>query len=248
MERNFDMTNTISDGVAYLTGQLSEAPSPSAITAPGGGGKFDHNGNVLVWPGNTVICHVDSSTPEHKTLTLIQKQLKAGPHANAFAFLPPNSFHMTVMEGISGTPESDPVWPNGPDKNLDLYSATELLRQRLIGVVVPESHQIKVTDLFAGHSLKVEGSTDDQERSLRRTREILRDTTGIEPKDFSTYQFHITVAYLTRWLSREEANSVMELSSALTNRLQSEAPVITLGAPEFCTFETMLHFKQIALL
>jgi hypothetical protein len=246
--KNSDMKNNFSDELAYLTGQLSECPSPPAITGPDGGGKFDHNGQVLAWPGNTIICHVDSSTPEHKTLTRIQKQLKAGPHANAFAFLPPDSFHMTIMDGLSGTPISEQIWPIGLDKNNDLHSATELIRQRLVDVVVPGSHQIKVTDIFAGHSVRVEGSTDDQERSLRRTREILRDTTGIKPKAFSAYRFHITFAYLTRWLSTEEANSVAELSNTLADQLRCEAPVITLGAPEFCVFESMLHFEKIARL
>jgi hypothetical protein len=242
------MTNYYSDGIAYLTGQLSEHPSPPAITAPDGGGKFDHNGNALAWPGNTFICHLDSGSPEHKTLTRIQQQLKAGTYAKAFVFLPPDSFHMTIMEGISGAPESDPIWPKGLEKGLDLHSATELIRQRLTGVVVPDSHQIKVTDIFAGYSVRVKGAIDDQERSLRRTREILRDTTGMKPKAFSAYQFHITLAYLTRWLSTEEANSVMKLSNNLADQLRRDAPVITLGAPEFCIFDSMLHFKKIALL
>ena len=193
-----DMQNNVSASIAYLTGQWSENPSPPAITTPEGGGKFDHNGQVLAWPGNTFICHLNPHSSEHKTLSLIQKQLKAGPHSNAFAFLPPDSFHMTIMEGISGAPESDPSWPKNSEKNLDLHTATDLIRQRLTGVIVPDSHQIKVADIFAGHCVKVEGFNDDQERSLRRTREILRDTAGVKRRAFSAYQFHITLAYLTR--------------------------------------------------
>lgn len=242
------MQYNLSDGIAYLTGQLSRDSSPPAITTPDGGGKFDHNGEVLPWPGNTFICHLNPHRSEHKMLRLIQNQLKAGPQSNAFTFLPPDSFHMTVMEGISGKPESDPSWPKDSNKNYDLQSATELIRQRLTGVVVPDSHQIKVTDIFAGHSVKVEGFNEDQERSLRQTRKILRDTSGIEPRAFSAYQFHITLAYLTRWLSTEEANSVMELSNTLADQLRHEVPVITLGAPEFCEFESMLHFEKIAQL
>ena len=242
MEKNY------TDDIAYLTGQQSEHPSPPAITATDGGGKFDHNGNVLAWPGNTMICHVDSSTPAHETLTLIQKQLKEGPHANAFAFLPPDSFHMTIMEGIAGTPDSEQIELEDFDKKQDLHSVTELMRKRLVGVQVPDSHQIKVIDIFAGYSVQVEGSSDSEERSLRRTREILRDTTGIKSKAFAAYQFHITLAYLTRWLSTEEATAVVELSNSLENQLRHEAPVITLGAPEFCTFESMAHFEKIAVL
>ena len=237
-----------SNDVAFLTGQLSEFSSPPAITAADAGGKFDHKGNALTWPGNTIICHVDPSSLEHKTLTVIQEQLKSGPHASAFTFLPPDSFHMTVMEGISGTPDSEQIWPLDLDQDHDLPAVTELMRKRLIGVEVPDSHQIKVNDIFAGHSVQVQGSTDDQERLLRRTREILRDTTGIKSKDFSTYRFHITLAYLIRWLSPEEANSVVELINSLADQLLREAPVIKFGKPEFCVFESMHHFERIALL
>ena len=190
------MQYNLPDGIAYLTGQLSENSSPPAITTPDGGGKFDHNGEVLPWPGNTFICHLNPHSSEHKALRLIQNRLKAGPQSNAFAFLPPDSFHMTVMEGISGPPESDPSWPKSSNKKHDLQTATELILQRITGVVVPNSHQIKVTDIFPGHSLKVEGFNEDQEHSLRRTREILRDTAGIKPRAFYDYQFHITLAYL----------------------------------------------------
>ena len=242
------MTQCLSDDIAYLTGQLSEHTAPPAITAPDGGGKFDHNGNVLLWPGNTFICHVDQRTPAHETLTLIQDQLKAGPHADAFAFLPPDSFHMTIFEGLSGAPDSEQVWPAGLDNNLDLQSATELMLERLDGVDVPDSYKIKVIGIFGGHSVRVEGFTDDQERSLRQTREILREATGIKPNAFYEYLFHITFAYLTRWLSNEEANSVMKLNNVLADQLKREVPVITLGAPEFCVFESMIHFKKITAL
>lgn len=40
----------------------------------------------------------------------------------------------------------------------------------------------------------------------------------------------------------------MELSNNLADQLRRDAPVITLGAAEFCIFTSMLHFKKNALI
>lgn len=128
------MNHYFPDDIAYLTGKLSDHSTPPAITAPDGGGKFDHDGNALPWPGNTIICHVETNSPEHKTLTHIQEQLKAGQHADAFIFLPSNSFHMTLFEGISNTSEKNSNWPKDLEIDVDLETGTNILLKRLKGL------------------------------------------------------------------------------------------------------------------
>ena len=122
---------------------------------------------------------------------------------------------------------------------------SDILLTRLDDIPLPQSHCIRPVDIFAGHSVTVVGADSAHEALLRQTRKQLRTATGIHPAAFETYTFHITLAYLARWLSDSEAESVITLSESLARHLQQDAPTIELGSLEFCNFDDMHHFDVL---
>ena len=239
------MTTFRPDPLAYLTGRLSSEARPPSITEPGGGGKFTPEGAVLPFPGNTIVCHVDPESGAHAALARMQAALRAGPHADAFTFLPPSSFHMTVFQGVSGRLGSG-AWPEGIAPHAPLAEATDVLHRRVAGVEVPAAARIRPVGLFGGYSLTVEGADEAEEAALRRARAALREASGLRPRDFDTYTFHVTLAYALRWLTGDEARAVLELADTIHREFVAEVPVIELGPPELCTFENMHRFDRHA--
>lgn len=233
------------DAYLYLTGQLHDQPYPPGITHHDGDGRFDYQGSVLPWPGNTIICHIKKDSAEHRALWEVQEALKSATHADAFTFLPPASFHMTVFQGINCFETDSEAWPTGIPRSTERDAVSDILLQRLENTPLPQSHHIRPVDIFAGHSVTVEGADSDHELLLRQTREQLRTATGIRPDLFDTYTFHITLAYLARWLNDSEAESVIALSDTLAQQLQRQAPTIELGSLEFCNFEDMHRFDVL---
>ncbi|WP_172326777.1 DUF1868 domain-containing protein [Mangrovicoccus sp. HB161399] len=242
------MTTFRPDPIEYLTGRTRpELSVPPGISQPGGGGKFTPEGQLLIWPGNTMICHVDPGSDAHAALADIQAGLKAGPHAGCFTFLPGESLHMTVFQGISGPFANRFDWPGGVDRTATRNQVTAVLKQRLKGIGLPASRRIRALEVFAGHSMTVDGIGPD-EAGLRDTRARLREATGIDPEGYATYTFHITLAYLLRWLSEEEAHEVAALSRDLFARHGARLQDIRLGQVELCNFEHMHHFEPLVRL
>lgn len=235
------MTFNAKNEIAYLTGQMSGDAAPSGVCPGGHGAKFSPQGAVLSWPGNTILCHIDPASAQHAAITSMQADLQAGPLAEAYTFLPPASFHMTVFQGISNGKD----WPQDVSKDVTLEAATDILAKRLDNIPVAQQFTVRPLGVFGGFGLRLIGATPQDEETLRATRRILRDATGIAPHGYETYAFHITLGYLLRWLTPHEAQDVIDLSEAVFARHAQDVQTIPLGPLEFCTFENMHHFKLV---
>ncbi|CUH77775.1 hypothetical protein TRM7557_01575 [Tritonibacter multivorans] len=230
------------DPFEFLTGQLSDHPVPRAISEPGQGGKFTHDGAVQHWPGNTFICHIAKNSDPHAALCAMQDAMRASDVGALFSWLPPASFHMTVFQGIS---PDDPVWPVGLPRDLSRDEVTKEFLSRLQDVSVPQHLTPTARGLHAGHSVTLEGKDAAAEARLRGARMALRDATGLHPHGFDTYTFHITLGYPLRWMTAAEAKAVIAASDAAFAAHGAALAEIPLGPVEFCTFENMHHFEPV---
>lgn len=241
------MTQFRPDPIAYLTGQLNDTPVPPGVSDGPIGRKFLPDGTLQIWPGNTMLCHVDRDSDAHAALVEIKRGLQNGPLAEAFSFLPDESLHMTVFQGVSGPNASQFDWPEDVDPATPRDAVSDILLDRLDGIALPASRRVRALNLFAGHSMTIDGVGAD-EQGLRDTRDKLRAATRLSSQGFDTYTFHISMAYLLRWLSLDEARAVGDLSEALFAEHGPRLQDIHLGRVEFCTFEHMHHFEPLRYL
>lgn len=224
----------------YLTGRLTGGARPSAV-----GQKFSAQGGVLPTPGMTTLCHIDPTSQAHAALTEVQAMLKAGPLAQAFAFLPPASFHMTVLEGVIDYRREVGQWPAAVPLDATMDHAVAAGQVALGPLDLPRRFRIQPNEIFAGFSVSVAGATPGDEASLRTSRDVMAAALGFNRPDHDTYGFHITLGYLLRWLTEDEARAVIDLSERAFDLLRLRAPVIDLGPIEYCRFEDMLHFEPL---
>ena len=236
------------DPVATLTGSFCDRPFPKAICTPGCGGKFDTRGNVLPWPGNTFLCHIDRMSAAFRALVDVQDRVRSSEFGRYFTYLPPESFHVTVFQGWSPFLKEDGIWPEGLGRDVTRDEMTSILRSQVSGLILPQGYRIRSDGLFALHSLTVRGADNWQERSLRYTRNVLRDATRICPKDFDGYVFHISLGYQLRWVGECLARDMVAFSDELGRDFEATVPEIQLGPCELCSFDTMHHFEPVRLL
>ena len=236
------------DAINYLTGRLSDRTRPPGIELPNCGGKFNPDGAVQNWPGNTFICHVDRRSAAFEAIRELQEEVKKSVFNRFFTFLPPPSFHMTVYQGLAPGMTTGAGWPADLPEELSRDEITSDLLKRLASLQPPSSYRVKVDGLYCGYSLTMTGADAHQEAALRQTRTALRDATGIVFADFHDYVFHITMAYLVDWLSEKTARELVAFSAELESRYKSAIGEIELGAVEFCNFDTMHHFEPVKTL
>lgn len=72
--------------------------------------KFDPDGNVQPFAGNTIVAHLPPSDKLYNSLLSLHAKLAASSLAHLFALLPPPSWHMTVFEGVCDQVRMPGLW------------------------------------------------------------------------------------------------------------------------------------------
>lgn len=238
-------TSADAQAVKFLTGSLSAQPWPGGISLPGQGGKFNTDGSVQRWPGNTFICHVDAQSAAHKHLRALQEEIKMSRFARFFTFLPPSSFHMTVFEGVSPGVTDTAFIPHGANAEMTRDELSANILQSIDDIYLEPAQSVQMVSLFCAQGLRVSRVGELGDGPLREARDTLRTATGISPSAFAEYKFHITLAYLLEWLTEPTAKAVVSFSNELAERYAKDLSSIPLGPVEFCNFETMHHFEPL---
>ncbi|KAJ6466351.1 RNA ligase/cyclic nucleotide phosphodiesterase [Mycena sanguinolenta] len=210
--------------------------------------KFDPEGNVQRYPGNTFICHLDpSSEPElYSSLLALNDKLKNHHLHRLYALLPPNSSHVTAFEGVCEVHQPG-RWPDDLLVDASLEECTALYEKKLssfdLKCELPFHLSIVGLDLIdSGIHLHLEFSTPEETARIRDLRDRLSTLLRIRKKDHNTYGFHLSVAYMLRFLTEEQNRELTEL---LMEHFKGMPKQFKLGAPEFCTFENMFAFKRL---
>ncbi|NQW09840.1 MAG: DUF1868 domain-containing protein [Alphaproteobacteria bacterium] len=229
-------------GLAHVTGDGS--PYPHAV-----GHKFEINGRVRRFAGNTVICPVPPASPLMAALIALQDGLKVGSFARCFAFLPPSSFHMTLFEGVNDSERLTERWPTDLPLDTPLDQVTTAFRNRLDGLTLPEPFRLTPEWLSCsprgGSVLVLAGAGEIAERALRAARDALSQRLIMTKPNHAGYRFHITLSYQIAWLSEEQADDLGRAQTILVDRFRASVPEIVIGPPVFCTFEDMTRFDPV---
>jgi hypothetical protein len=227
----------------------SELKDPPAI-----GVKFDRDGSVLPLVGNTVICHFDQQGANAALFNAMLDIYRDGPRHDFMkkvALLPPSSYHMTIFSGADELNRKVPLWPASVPVSADMSACHAAvgaqLRKFKLDCALPLRMKVDVSEPGVNERpLRLRLSPVDaaEEAKLRGLRDRLSTHLGIRGDDHVTYQFHTTIGYLIRWLTPVETLEFRDTLLKWTENVAARAPVIELGAPEYCVFPDMYAFHR----
>lgn len=208
------------------------------------GTRYNEAGQFLLEPGNTVVCHLVKGSETELALVAAQRRLRAMPEAHKLAFTPTESYHMTLFQGILEGRRKAHYWPDDVAEDALIADMTALFLQRLATVSSGPSYQVEViTALPTG--LVVAGVTEADRRAMAEWRDGFADAFGYRHPDHETYQFHITMAYMTDWLDEVGLAEWCDSLNDIADDIRTHAPVLELRAPAFCSFEDMNWFEEL---
>lgn len=218
-----------------------------AAPPPHAGVRFDAAGRFLSTPGNTVVCHVVPGSATVRALLEVRDGLAALPWSDRLAWTPPESYHMTVFQGVIEGRRAPGYWPEAVALDSPIEAATRLYRERLEGFRNRNPFRMRsagVTPL----GLVVTGATPADEAAIRAMRDALAEPFGYRHPDHDDYVFHITLAYLKDWLPEDAGPTWLPALEALSAGFAARAPVIELEGPAFCVFDDMTAFRPLLML
>jgi hypothetical protein len=219
------------------------------------GRKFFADGRVMPFAGNTIICHLPQQgegSAAFLALLDIYRQLPGLAFARKMTALPPSSYHMTVIGGANDKDRRRPLWPADVPLDAPMDACNRRLGERLRDFATGED--------AAPYRMKVnlkEPAADEQpltirllpadvetETKLLRLRRRLAERMGIGIASPDDYGYHITIGYSLDWLDERENRQFRAALAGWKQDIARRAPVIELGAPEYCLLDDMFHFAR----
>jgi hypothetical protein len=212
--------------------------------------KFDLSGAVQPFAGNTILSHLPPTSPLHASMQTLYTKLASHPLAHLYTLLPPSSWHMTVFEGALDKRREPAFWPAGLDRNATIEECTSFLEEKLksfdLGIKMPfHLRLVGFKPLVNGISIHVKAQTEEENVAIRGLRDRLVEAVGMKQGNHERYKFHLSVAYLLRFLSEEQEEG---LRMFLEEHFEGMPKEFELGLPEFCKFEDMFKFERVSYL
>lgn len=236
------------DVFKWLADQSDRAAWPPSV-----GYKFHANGEVRYFPGNTIICPLTRAEPGLcAAVSLAQDRLKAAAFAAAYSFLPPDSFHMTMFEGVLEEKRRPELWPADLplDAPLDEVTAHFATKLRTLPFERTFWMRCRGLSLSASGGLQIDLVPADaaSEQTLSLSRDRLADLLQYRAPNHASYGFHISLAYLVKWLADEQLELLRAALAAGSAALARSIDTVTLGPAYLTRFDTMYRFEPVLAL
>lgn len=217
--------------------------------APAVGFKFNEDGTVRPFAGNTFICHIDQSIELINELAWAQNELKKMKCGNKFSYLPLSSMHMTVFEGVCDQVREEDKWTSKLPTNTPLGQVTQFFEEVVTKLGRHSGFEMEFDYVYncptGGTSIRIKPANNESKQALIDCRTSLSEVTGICMPDFDTYHFHITLSYRILELDEDEKQELKQTSENIANRLSQSFGLLKHGAVEFCRFNDMFKFEPI---
>ena len=240
-------------GLGAVATRHARAADPN--TRPGDvGRKFEVNGRVRPFAGNTIIAHLPQQGrgfAAFDRLLDIYRDLPVCAFARKVTALPTSSYHMTIFGGANDQGRAQQPWPHGVPIDAPIETCNAMLAERLSGVrlgcelpfrmVVDERSE---ANRVAPITLHLRPADSGEAAKLRQVRDRIAAGLQMRAPDHDRYQFHITIGYQIDWFNTSEQQEYEAAMLRWRSKLMADAVVFELGAPEYCVFDDMFAFRR----
>lgn len=218
------------------------------------GRKFNADGTVRRFGGNTFIGHVPQQGPDYDQfdgLLDIYREFRAHGFASKVALTPPNSYHVTVFGGLNDEDKGSPRWPRALPVGLSVDAVTERwlrelkARPRLAEPRFEFAYGKPVAMTDGAPHVPLHPANDATARRLKALRDALSEFTGIRDKNHDSYKYHLTVGYIHQLLTEQEAQALKTATEGWVERLADRSGTLVIPAVHFCSLRDMYAFREL---
>ena len=209
------------------------------------GTKFNADGTVRRFPGNTIISMVNHGKDVFTHFLHVRELFMAGPAAPCVTLLPLDSIHMTVIEGVCDQVRRPGYWTSFLPLDCPLCATDALFEARFaelapLGKVTLRMSHVVCTGAIL---LRMEPVTPADEAHLRAYRDAASAALGLRFPNHDSYHFHITLGYFTKEPTPAQEQALTEFCAQADRniaehdiRMQAEEPLLTF-------FDSMFRFE-----
>ena len=208
------------------------------------GRKFNSDGTVRRFRGNTVISFVAPDSPLGRCAGRAREVIETNGAAARLTFLPSASYHVTVVRLVCDEDREPAKWSSHlglrcPLQDVDAFMADAMALVDPPAAIEMQYRAMSAHDVLA---IELEPASPAERASLNSYRDAVAEATGVRHSDHHDYVFHLSLAYRVGSLGSTES---LELEAALAtvhNHVVGEGPFI-LPAPVLTFFDDMFEFR-----
>lgn len=220
------------------------------------GRKFNSDGSVHPFAGNTFIGHVGQQEADFDMfdkLLDVYRELPRHGFARKLSVLPPSSYHVTVFVGLNEVDRGKARWPAGfpSDTPLEVVSQVYAERMRSFdGLKTTEPYDFIVNgrpELRNEGTLQIRlkpARTETLAR-LNAVRDRLSELTGIRDARHTRYQYHLTLGYLNQFLTPVEAAEMRDATERWERHIFASGQPLLIRQLQFCSCRDMYAFRVV---
>lgn len=209
------------------------------------GTKFNADGTVRRFPGNTIISMVNHGKDVFTHFLHVRELFMASPAAPCVTLLPLDSIHMTVIEGVCDQVRRPGYWTSLLPLDCPLSATDALFEARFAELAPLGEVTLRMSHVVCtgGILLRMEPVTPADEARLRAYRDAASAALGLRFPNHDSYHFHITLGYFTKEPTPEQEQALMEFCAQADRyiaehdiRMRAEEPLLTF-------FDSMFRFE-----
>lgn len=208
------------------------------------GQKFNADGTIRPFPGNTILCMIPATSATYERVVWLQQNFAAQPFAHHFALLPPSSFHMTVIDLVCEAVRDPAYWSRYLESQVPLAEVDAFFSRVLKAVHPPSTVRMKYNGISTGGGVRMDVVPEDKEtfQALWAYREVVAIATGVRLPTHDSYGFHISLAYRLIEPEPGEAEAIAKWVREVDSVLQHTFGIYDTGQPTLSFFDDMGRF------
>ena len=211
------------------------------------GRKFNSDGSVRFFPGNTVICKIKMKHPAFPPLTQALNGFSAMHCAQSYAFLPPASLHMTIIQGVCDEDRQPALFTSKLPLDAPLEAVDALFEKQFKSVAPLGETWMRFSCVDIGNDIiivRFMPETAKDAENLKAYRNDVSDHLGLRFPDHDSYGFHVSLGYKLFALSNAQAAETTQVKTQIEAMLAQALPRFQLPQPEMTYFYNMFCFQS----
>ncbi len=229
---------------------MSEGGGSEAQYTPSVGTKYHADGTVRRFPGCSVVCRLAPLMPQFARLEWVQAYSRDEFFAKKLAYLPPDSFHMTIFDLVCDERRVPEAWSDRLALDAPLPEVEAALAEALESVEFPTRRfRMRFGGLGPFHTtlhVLLDPADWATRRALAALREEISRVTGVRHPNHDSYRFHVSLAYLLQPLSAQDKRDYLSYTAEVESRLEVVFSTLRLLEPELTFFDDMHDFREPA--
>jgi hypothetical protein len=206
--------------------------------------KFDMQGKPRPYYGNTIISFVNDETMTiYEQAFQIQGKLKTASFADCLAFLPPSSFHVTVLTLCREIDRDTKYWPEWIERTASFRQIDKQLEDRVKKIPVPEGVWMEMEECELTKII-LKPCTQEDDNKLRRYRDMVSAAVAIRHPGHENFRFHISLDYQVKELDPVQEAEKKGILEKLTHELREQTKPFLLTVPQFVIFNDMMSYER----